>query len=59
MRSVRAPRISQASATLVAAAQVTKYLGCNSGLALIPLCLLFSELLPIGGGGAGSRVVRV
>lgn len=56
---MRAPRISQASAALVAAPQVTKYLGCNSGLALIPLGLLFSELLPVGFGGVGSRVVRV
>jgi hypothetical protein len=54
-----APQISQASAALVAAPQVTEYLGCNSGLALRPLCLLFSELLPVGCGGAGSRVVRV
>jgi hypothetical protein len=56
---MHAPRISQASAALVAAPQVTKYLGSNSGLALSPLCLLFSELLPVGSGGAGSRVVRV
>jgi hypothetical protein len=56
---MRAPESSQASAPLVAAAQVTKDFSYNSGPALAPLCLLFVELLPVGCGGAGSRAMRV
>lgn len=58
--ALRFGQIGLAGAPLVATTKVAEDRGsANPGIAPIPRLLVLIELLPMGCGGAGARVVRV